>query len=536
MTLQRLFFWILAWALAGFSLPLRAQDSAARMDSLVSLMASLNRFTGSVLVYEKGRVVLDKAYGWQDAGAGKRNSSASIYQIYSITKSFTATEILMLVEQGRLSLDDHLSKFYPKVSGADQITILHLLSHRSGLFEFTRRQDTASMSLAGFVSLMEQQPLDFAPGTQWAYCNSGYWFLGLIIEKITGLSYAEAITHHIFKPLGMAHSGFNYKNLRSGDKSTGYAVFEESKRIPAETYAPPGPYAAGDIWSTTGDLLLFHQAMQDHALISAAMTQKAYTPIAQNYGLGWMTDAIDGKKIVQHSGGAAGFRSFLIRIPEEDICIIVLGNSEHDINGICGKLNSIIHHKPAHIPVHIQVSLDKLRPYEGYYQMQQHSLILQVYVESGRLVVQPARQPRTVLFTETPDSFYVEELDGFIRFLASPGGADTLALTARGEVIKAPRIQVTWGITGSATAKGWEGPDIRLQQTAEGNVWEIRDVELLDGEIKFRLNNNWDFNYGINSQRALQMDGENIVVQKGKYDIQLDLRFPENPSFSIKRK
>ncbi|TAG97770.1 MAG: class A beta-lactamase-related serine hydrolase [Sphingobacteriales bacterium] len=147
MTLQRIFFWLLAWALSGFITPLRAQDKAKHIDSMLSLKASMYLFSGTVMVYHHGKTILHKAYGWQDAGKKISNSTQSIYQIYSVTKPFTSTMILMLVEQGKLSLDDKLSKFYPNVYGADSITIRHLLSHQSGLFEFTRLPDTATITI-----------------------------------------------------------------------------------------------------------------------------------------------------------------------------------------------------------------------------------------------------------------------------------------------------------------------------------------------------------------------------------------------------
>lgn len=535
MTWQRFLFWLLALLMAGLTLPLRGQEKVKRMDSLMTAMAGAERFSGSVLVYQKGKILYEKSVGYRDLEKKQEHTPQSIFQIYSVTKPFTATMVLMLVEQGKLKLEDRLAKFYPAVNGADQITIQHLLSHQSGLFEFTRVQDSIPMSLHRFVQLMEKQPLDFTPGTQWAYCNSGYWFLGLIIEKITGMPYTEAIAQNIFKPLGMRHSGFNYSQLQQGSKSIGYGITESGNLNPAETYAPPGPYAAGDIWSTTGDLLLFHRAMQAQKLIGSGMMNKAYTALANQYGLGWMTDSIAGKRIVKHSGGAAGFRSYLVRIPEDDACIIVLGNTEHDINGLVGKLTELLYDRPVHIPVHRNISSTILKQYEGLYQLDPQ-LMLEVYEARGRLVVQPSMQPRTFLFTESENRFYVEEIDGFVRFLSDGRKFDTLELYQRGNWHKAPRVSVQWGIVGSATPNGWDGPDVTMAPGAIAGTWEVHDLALAAGEIKFRMNNSWSRNYGLNSSGTLQDNGQNMVVQEGKYDIWLDLRDPARPLFRITRK
>lgn len=535
MTMQRFLFWLLALLMAGLTLPLRGQDKVKRMDSLMAVMADAERFSGSVLVYQKGKILYEKSVGYRDLEKKLLHTPQSIFQIYSVTKPFTATMVLMLVEQGKLKLEDRLARFYPAVNGADQITIQHLLSHQSGLFEFTRVQDSVPMSLDRFVRLMEKQALDFTPGTQWAYCNSGYWFLGLIIEKITGMPYTAAITQHIFRPLGMTHSGFNYTHLQQVNKSTGYTIDDSGEPKPAATYAPPGPYAAGDIWSTTADLLLFHRAMQQQQLISPGMMNKAYTALANQYGLGWMTDSIAGKLVVKHSGGAAGFRSYLVRIPEDDACVIVLGNTEQDINGLAGKLTDLLYNRPVHIPVHRNVSSAILKRYEGLYQLNPQ-LTLEVYEARGRLVVQPSMQPRTVLFTEGENSFYVEEIDGFVRFLSDGKNVDTLDLFQRGSWHKAPRVSVQWGIVGSATPNGWEGPDLQMVSGPVPGTWEVHGISLAAGEIKFRMNNSWSRNYGLNSAGELQGNGENIMVQEGKYDIWLDLRDPARPVYRITRK
>jgi CubicO group peptidase (beta-lactamase class C family) len=530
MTLQRILFWLLAWALSGFVSPLRAQDKAKHIDSMLSLKASMHLFSGTVLVYHHGKTVLHKAYGWQDAGKKIVNTKQSIYQIYSATKPFTATMILMLVEQGKLSLDDKLSKYYPKVYGADSITIRHLLSHQSGLFEYTRLPDTVAMTIPRFLSLMEKQPLDFTPGAQWSYCNSGYWFLGLIIERVTGLLYEKAIAQFIFQPAQMRHSGFNYARLMDTHKTKGYAVYQNSRKETARTYDPPGPYAAGDIWSTTEDLLLFHKAMQTHLLLGAAMAKQAYTPLANRYGFGWMVDTIVGKQVVKHSGGAAGYRSYLIRVPEENLCVVILGNTEHDINGLSDRILNTLFGMPAPIPANKKVALEVLQQYEGVYTLGS-GLMLRAYIDEGYLVIQPARQPMTILYPESSRRFYVEEIDGYVEFLRGPENIDTLQLFMRGEKRNAQRIQEQWGIIGSATRNGWDGPDELMMPGPKKGIWVVKNLALKSGEIKFRMNKSWDFNYGAGEGAGLNADGENIYVKEGSYDITLDLRNPARATF-----
>lgn len=535
MTLQRILFWLLAWALSGFVYPLRAQDKVKHIDSMLSLKASMHLFSGTVLVYDHGKTILHKAYGWQDADKKIVNTKQSIYQIYSVTKPFTSTMILMLVEQGKLSLDDKLSKFYPKIYGADGITIGHLLTHQSGLFDFTRLPDSGAMTIPRFLAIMENQPLDFTPGTQWSYCNSGYWFLGLIIEKLTGMSYEKAIEQYIFQPSQMQHAGFNYARLKDPHKTKGYAVYQRTRKEMAQTYEPPGPYAAGDIWSTAEDLLLFHRALQSDRLIGPAMKKQAYTPLANQYALGWMVDTVKGKQVVKHSGGAAGFRSYLIRVPEDDLCVVILGNTEHDINGLSNGILNTLYNMPAQIPLNANIPVDTLNQYEGVYALGS-GLVLQAYIEDEYLYIQPSRQLRTILYPQGAHRFYVEEIDGYVDFLRGAKSMDTLQLFMRGEKHKAPRIREQWGVIGSATSSGWDGPDLALVPGSEKGLWVLKNIALKTGEIKFRLNNSWDLNYGAGPSKYMVLDGGNIPVKEGRYDIILDLRHPGSVRWVIKQK
>lgn len=510
-----------------------AQPSAGSFDSVLKVYAGAQRFSGSVLIYSKGEILFHGSYGWQDAATRIPHKDKDIYQIYSVTKSFTATLVLMLVKEGKLSLDDKLLTFYPEIPGSKDITIRDLLSHRSGLVDYTRITTKPITDKKEFIELMRTQQPEFKPGTDWAYSNSGYWFLGLIVEKVTGTSYEEAIARYIFRPAGMAHSGFHYKTLIDPDKSTGYRVYSPVQKTPAETYAPPGAYAAGDIWSNVEDLLRFHIALQDRRLLTDSLLSLAYTPLSHAYALGWMTDSIDGKQIVKHTGGAAGFRSSFVRVPADDLCMVVLGNTENEIQSLCDRLLKMVYHKPVQGFRHQPMAKPNLLPFEGFYLLNKE-VLLQVYHEDSSLVVQPANQNRTILFTNGPNDFYVDELDGRIRFSKGPGGTmDTMTLSMNGRTIRGLRIRPAWGLVGSATPNGWEGPDIELR--LNGDLWEISGVRLVKGEIKFRLRNDWTWNYGKGDGNDLVVNGKNIEVDEGVYDIFLDLRDALTPKFRIKK-
>ncbi|OQP47460.1 hypothetical protein A4H97_08185 [Niastella yeongjuensis] len=239
-----------------------------QLDELVSAHAKLNRFNGTVLVSRGNAIVYEKAFGIKNAAKGTNNDINTLFRIYSVTKTFTATVIFKLIEEKKLSLDDRLSKFYPSFPKGDSITIQHLLMHKSGIYNYTKGNDMKDQSEATFIRFLSAKPLEFPPGKGWDYSNSGYWLLGYIIQKVTGIAYEEAVKRYIFQPCKMHHSGFDFKTLKDKNKSTGYEVFTASTKKEAQDIDPPGPYAAGAIYSTVDDLYRYYKAQQAFKLIS----------------------------------------------------------------------------------------------------------------------------------------------------------------------------------------------------------------------------------------------------------------------------
>jgi CubicO group peptidase (beta-lactamase class C family) len=499
---------------------------------LIEAYVKVNKFNGAVLVAGKGRVLLEKGYGQKNSQANTMNDANSIFCIYSITKSFTSTLVFKLIEQGKLSLTDPLSKFYPDFPKGDSITIEHLLTHTSGIYEYTRDGLPLGTNEASFVAFLASKPLDFAPGTGWSYSNSGYWLLGFIIQKATGVKYEEAIRQFIFIPLQMTNSGFDFKNLTNKNKTTGYALFNGTLKKEAEVYEAPGPFAAGAIYSTVGDLYKFHQALQSYRLISKESLEKAYTPSTTNkgYGYGWqLDDRFFQQKIVSHGGGAAGFRSNFSRIPKDDICVVLLNNHENaNTELLTQKIYDILYGRPYKVPTEIPLDPATLAKYEGTYYCAPRQMTMYVNIEDGRLAVQVSGQPKTVALAEKENYFYAEEADGFLEFNKDETGAyRELVIYQGGQHVDCVRIYPTWGILGSATPNGWDSTeDIALtEDPKQKGLWSLKNVTLSKGEIKFRFNNDWNLNYGNNqADRLLDWFGKNIPVEAGNYDIVLDLR------------
>jgi len=428
-----------------------------KLDELMNAYCKVNKFNGTVLVARKGKILLEKGYGISDARTNRVNDINSIFQTYSITKTFTSTVIMKLVEMEKLSLSDKLSKFYPEFPKGDSITVENLLTHTSGIYDYTRGNDMPDNTEGSFIKFIASRPLDFSPGTGWAYSNSGYWLLGFIIKKVTGMEYEEAVRQFIFKPARMNRSGFDFKNLSDSNKTTGYAIFADKKKKEAVQYDPPGPFAAGAIYSTVGDLYRFHKALQHFTIINEASLKKAYLPYKNNYGYGWIIGSYEGKQVVSHSGGAAGYRSNFARVPEEDICIILLNNHENAfVELITKNLFHILFGKPYKLPKEIKLPHSILEQYTGAFSIKP-SFNMYISIEDGRLMIQVSGKGKTPVLAEKENYFYSEEANSYVEFLKDEkGNYNELIITGDpgAKSMKGKRIYPTWGLTGTATNKG----------------------------------------------------------------------------------
>lgn len=435
----------MVWAI-GLAQYAYTQDSTAqKLDELMQAYYDQGKFSGSVLVARQGKILLDKGYGYRNYKDSSLHDPHTVFQIASVTKQFTSTMVLKLVELKKLALTDKVSRFYPGYPHGDSITIEHLLSHTSGIWDYTRdgnaRNPPAgrSLSVAETVKFFKDKPLDFSPGTNWSYSNSGYYLLGAIIQQVTGMTYEQAIRKYIFTPLGMHESGFDFRNLASRDKAVGY--YADSTE-PATKIAPVvdscGPFAAGAIYSTVEDLYKWHRALQQYTIIGKATLQKAYTPVKNKYGYGWIIDSLYGKLMVSHSGGIFGFRSDLARVPEDDVCVILLCNTEiPGLSNITRRVLAATYGKPYAVPVLLEavpIREEVQKRYTGTYKIETNGVLVDVVLESGRLMARPHKGPPSELLALDDTHFFLsnehefkiyfemDEKGQVVRMMINPDG------------------------------------------------------------------------------------------------------------------
>lgn len=298
-------------------------------------------FSGAVIVAKQGHILLQDGFGLADYGTGEKNKPKTAYCIGSMSKAFTAMSIMILEEKGLISIYDTIDKFLPGYPNGNIITIHQLLNHTSGIFEFLNDPTSAiwdngledlalyytpEQVLEYFIS----RPLYFEPGAQWSYCNSGFIVLGIIIEKVSGMTYADFIKKNILEPLGMKDTFYDPYNLDCPAKAVGYNdVISDPPQV-SPLLHPSLAYAAGGIFSTVVDIYKWDQALYTDRLVSYQTLNKIFTPGLGNYGYGWFIDTLEiagqSYKQIWHWGSTLGYHSLISRLVDEKITLILLHN------------------------------------------------------------------------------------------------------------------------------------------------------------------------------------------------------------------
>ena len=227
------------------------------------------------------------------------------------------------------------------------------------------------------------------------------------------------VRNYIFGPLQMNSSGFDFTHLKSPKKATGYSVLNDKDSIAAPIVDSTVSYSAGAIYSTTGDLYKWHQALENYSILTKAQQEKAYTPVKNNYGYGWEIDSIEGKRKVGHGGGIHGFVTNISRVPEDDICIVLLSNaSDNSLQDITRNILNVLYNKPYELPKKravIVVSQEKLKDYIGEYEIRPNLHVV-ISIKDGELLASPSGQKPDYLYAEKEDFFFVKSEDIQIEF------------------------------------------------------------------------------------------------------------------------
>ena len=390
-----------------------------KLDQFFDRLAEKKKAMGSMIIAKDGKVLYNRAIGYSQINGAERKplTVENRFRIGSITKMFTTTMILQLAEEGKLKLTDTLDKFLPQVPNAKRITIEQILSHRSGIPNVTREQNaegninTLPMTKDEHLALIVKATTNFEPDTKPSYSNSGYFLLGLILEKITGKSYAEALKERITSKIGLADTYTATGNIDvTQNESLTYIHFGGDWQQMRETH-PSILFGAGAIVSTPNDMAKFIRALFEGKLVSKETLDHMKT-MRDGEGFGMATFTFAGKTFYGHTGGADNYGAWLAYEPEEKLAVAYTANAKiYPVENIVRGAVEIYYNKPFQIPAleSIEVNPDVLDRYVGIYSTPDAPAKATVTRDGSTLFFQPPGASSAVPLEATAeDKFQIE--------------------------------------------------------------------------------------------------------------------------------
>jgi CubicO group peptidase (beta-lactamase class C family) len=464
---------------ADTNIPIPPKD--ALVDALFNEKIKGDVPGASVLVAQNGEILYEKGFGYANLEHDIPVAPETKFRIGSITKQFTAAAILKLQEEGKLSVNDPLSKFIPDYPRGDEATIHHLLAHTSGIHSYTNKSDfmkTASSYIEPeeLINSFKNDSYDFNPGEQWLYNNSGYFLLGYIVEKVSGAYYAEYLKKTFFEPLDMKDTGIHHWRLILEHEATGYA-YENGKVEKAMNWDMSRAGGAGALYSTVRDLYRWNEAVFNGKVLKEDALKTAFTPVKLNngkeanafgvgYGYGWMLNPERGLKKIAHGGGLHGFSTYLARYPEQNFTVVVLTNAlppppSVDPGSLADDIAEIYlweqmetYKRPA---IAATADTSVYNDYVGRYEYPM-SAVLIVTTDGDKLFAQLTGQEKFEVFSKANDEFFWKVVDAQVKFVRDETGKVTHAVHFQGgQEFEAPKLNDEIAEVDAAIYDGYVG-------------------------------------------------------------------------------
>lgn len=422
-----------------------AQSKSDKLDSIFTLLHQNDRFNGSILVAEKGIPIFSKSFGLANVEQNEKSTDNTIYKLNSISKQFTALGIIILKNEGKLKLNDHLSRYIPELKFYENVTIQNLLNHTHGIPEyselFEEKWDKTKIATNNdVIKLFEeyQPPKHFQPGEKFLYGSIGYELLAVIIERVSNQTYNDFLTQHLFTPLRMENTFDHHALEMKKNMARGY-VYSDSlqKRERPELLGnhpeavwSAGIYGSGTIHTTTADMLKWDRALYDTTFVATSDLQLMYHPTTLNdgneinYGFAWwLTEKGNIGKIAYHAGNSNGFETHFERHIDSDKTIIILQNFDATTPAI-DAVNAILYNQPLDFVIsrkEIKLNESVLKQYEGEFAISA-TTIFSVFVKNQTLFVQPTGQRAIELCAENESTFFVKKIDVQFEFITDDHG------------------------------------------------------------------------------------------------------------------
>lgn len=421
-----------------------------------------------MLVARGGRVLYTRAIGMADTEAQVPVTPETTFRIGSITKPFTAAAILKLRDQGVLDLRDPLSRFLPDFPRGDEVTLYQLLTHSSGIYDYTRQPGFAALAaqpigLSRLIESFAGAPFEFSPGTRYHYANSGYVLLGAVIEKASGRSYSDYLRQTFFEPLGMRHTGVYRNEAPPVEIAHGYS-WEAGRVAPAPDWDMSRVAAAGAIYSTVDDLRRWSEAFFGGEVLGPESLRQTLAvgildgddpthPETRGYGLGWEVDALHGLRQIAHGGELPGFGSYLLYYSDTDLTVVVLLNCVPQLPGVHQwalarriaemTLGDALPPEPTPatgVRVSAETLAETLAAIAGDYDMRDGTT-LKVTSDGGRVFLQVGGGDSFEVFAQSERLFAVRGGEATATFVRDADGRVVKAILRQaGDRIDAPRV------------------------------------------------------------------------------------------------
>jgi D-alanyl-D-alanine carboxypeptidase len=390
----------------------------ARIDALAAKTLAQPGAAGlSIAVARGDTIILGKGYGQADVEHGVPATDSTLFRIGSVTKQYTAAAIMRLVEQGKLGLDDDFTKYVDYPTQGKVVTIRHLLNHTSGIKSYTAVPGFAETGCAldlppaKVLDPVRELPFDFEPGTKSLYSNSGYHLLGMVIEKVSDVSYARYLQDEFFTPLNLVKTRYDVGSDIIPGRARGYRILE-GKLANAAHIGMTIPFAAGSLMATAGDLVAWQLALVAGKVVSLdSYTQMATSGIVADgtptgYGFGLFLRDLDGRPRVMHGGGIFGFNSTLEYYPEEKLSIAVISNSESVTSGGLAKAiarEAVGVQSPDYKDLTLPAA--EIEPLLGTYRIKAIQMDLTVTTLDGKVLIQGTGQPSVAVMAQGNGEF-----------------------------------------------------------------------------------------------------------------------------------
>ncbi|MFK7765712.1 MAG: serine hydrolase [Mariniblastus sp.] len=414
-----------------------------------------------VLVARDGEITMQKAFGQSDIAGKQSATTATKFRIGSVTKQFTAAAILKLEEEGKLSVEDELSKYLPDFPRGSEVTLKHLLTHTSGIVSYTSKTNSWLAGEKAFteeeiIAIIQGDEFEFKPGEKYSYCNTGYLMLGHIVGKVTNSNLETYLEKTFFEPLGMKNTGIHRPDLDLSNEANGYSVVDgqyELKNLRDMSWAA----GAGAMYSTAGDLFLWNEALFANRVLKKETLERAFKPTTlsdgsiSNYGFGWMLGGTRGLKSIEHGGGLPGFLTHLVRYPKTKTTIAVFVNA-HELGELLPP--TIIARLVADAflwesmdvrevrMVDKSVDANVYQDFVGEYQY--GAATMEVTIEDGKIFSQLSGQSKFEIFPSSSTKFFWKVVDAEVEFRRAKDGKVVCAMhTQNGTTEKAPRLPDT---------------------------------------------------------------------------------------------